>query len=171
MKSRPLLLMLMIIAGCGPLSVPMVHRPDAKDQEKIDRAWNRALTPVDKLSRQDWLDLFVGAQAYQQGVDKLHFRSEKSFKGGRVVMEVHYDRAAPAADLFRVQVFDTDGKLVRKEDYSRKDVEATIHNLFPGNARSADEAERKAFEKEHEARWARIQSYFPEASGNSTGKK
>jgi hypothetical protein len=159
-----LLLLAIVIAGCGPLAVPMVHRPSAEEQGKIDRAWDRALSPVDKLSRQEWLDLFVGAQAYQQGVDNLHFRSEKSFTRGRVVMEVHYDREHPAKDLFRVEVFDRGGKLIRKEDYSRDDVKATLGDLFPGNGRPADKAERKEFEKRHRSRWEKIQSYFPDAS-------
>lgn len=171
MKAFPFLVVVITVAGCGPLSVPMATRPNAERQEKIDRAWDRALSPVSKLTRQEWLDLFVGAQAYQYGVDKLHLRSEKAFSDGRVVMEVSYDRARPQADRFEVRVYNDKGKLLREEKFTRQDVKSTVSDLFPPKTRPADEKERVEFEKQHKARWEKIQSYFPDAGKDTkTGK-
>ena len=71
---------------------PMPPRLDADGQKQIDDAWNQALTPIDKYDNQTLLDLLVITQAYQLGVDSLTFRSEKSFVGGKVVMEIAFDR-------------------------------------------------------------------------------
>lgn len=140
----------------------MVERPSEDDQKSLDDSWNRALSPTDKLSRQEWLDLFVGAQAYQAGVDKLHMRSEKAFSGGTIVMEVHYDRFSPDGDLFEVSVFDATGQLLRKEQYTRKDVEQTRSDLFE-QVGPFDEEERAEHEAEIKARWEKIAGYFPNA--------
>jgi hypothetical protein len=152
--------MLLFVVGCGPLQKPMVHRPSDTQQQEIDDAWNRALSPVDKLDRQEWLDLFVGAQAYQLGVDKLMFRSEKAFANGRVVMEVHYDREAPDKDVFLVQVLDDKSNLVRTERYSRQDVEDTYKLLVevPDGPVDDEQTRRRA------ERWERITEYFPESA-------
>lgn len=140
----------------------MVDRPSEDDQKSLDDSWDRALSPTDKLTRQEWLDLFVGAQAYQAGVDKLHMRSEKAFSGGTIVMEVHYDRFSPDVDLFEVSVFDATGQVLRKEQYTRKDVEQTRSDLFEQVAPN-DEEERAEYEAEIKARWEKIAEYFPNA--------
>jgi hypothetical protein len=162
MKPIILLILAGIMASCGPLSTPMVDRPSENDQKQLDTAWDRALSPIGKLNRQEWLDLFVGAQAYQAGVDKLHMRSEKAFSGGSIVMEVHYDRESPGEDGFEVSVFDEAGKLVRNEKFSRQDVETTRRDLFSAEV-PEDEEERLEFEAEHQARWEKILEYFPNA--------
>ena len=159
---------LILLLGCGPLAVPMVDRPSEEKQAKIDITWNRALDPPDKLSRQEWLDLFVGAQAFQMGVDKLHFRSEKSLATGRIVMEVHYDRASPNEDRFDVRVFDNNDHLLREETYSRDDVENTIGDLFRNSPNSNQEEEWTPKEKEVNQRWEKILSYFPDAKEKKT---
>lgn len=151
---------LLFAAGCGPLQKPMVHRPDDAQQQEIDDTWNRALTPVDKLDRQAWLDLFVGAQAYQLGVDKLMFRSEKALANVRVVMEVHYDRTAPAEDVFLVQVLDDKDNVVRTERYSRQDVEETYKLLVELPIGPVDDAQTQ----QRAARWEQIREYFPESA-------
>jgi hypothetical protein len=162
MKRITLLIIAAMTAGCGPLATPMVERPNEDDQKSLDDSWNRALTPTDKLTRQEWLDLFVGANAYQAGVDKLHMRSEKAFSEGSIVMEVHYDRFSPEVDLFEVSVFDTTGQLQRREQYTRKDVEMARSNLFE-TVGPADEEERAEHEAEIKARWEKIAEYFPNA--------
>lgn len=151
---------LIFVVGCGPLQKPMVHRPDDSQQREIDNAWNRALAPLDKLDRQEWLDLFVGAQAYQLGVDRLTFRSEKAFAHGRVVMEVHYDRAAPAEDAFLVQVLDERNNVVRSERYTRQEVEDTYKLLVevPDGPVDENQARQRA------ERWEKITEYFPESA-------
>src|SRR5690242_6495216 len=82
------------LVGCGPMgSGPMPPRLDAEHQKSIDDSWNKALTPPNNLDNQTILDALVLTHAYEIGVDRLTFRSEKSFSGGTVVMEVHFDRA------------------------------------------------------------------------------
>src|SRR3954469_18665464 len=91
------------VVGCGgPMRVPLPARLDDETQKKVDESWNRALTPADRLGHQDLLDGVVGTQAYQLGVDTFSLRAEKRFDGGRVVMEVAFDRARPADDRFEV---------------------------------------------------------------------
>ena len=160
MRRLLILFLLLLTVGCGPLQKPMAHRPNDAQQQEIDDAWDRALSPVDKLDRQEWLDLFVGAQAYQLGVDKLMFRSEKAFANGRVVMEVHYDRAAPKEDVFLVQVLDDQKNIVRTERYSRQDVEETYKLLVQVPEGPADEDQTR----QRAERWEKITEYFPESA-------
>lgn len=143
--------------GCGPLDHPMPPRPDAESQKQIDDGWDRALTPVGKHDRQQWLDLLVGTKAYQAGVDSLTFRSEKVFSGGKVVMEVFYDRARPDGDRFVVTVYDRAGTKVREEWYNRDLVERTNQDLFD---RKLD---RQPNRPSIEARWRAIAAVFPKS--------
>jgi len=86
-------------------------------------------------------------------------------------MEVRYDRSLPQEDVFEVQVLDDTGKLLRKERFTRNDVESTVRDLFPGNVRPADDEERKKFERQHDARWEKIRSYFPDAGTEKKAAK
>jgi hypothetical protein len=157
---------LLCFSGCGPLTAPMAPRLDDEAQRQIDAAWEKALSPVDRLDHHLLLDVFVGTGAYQRGVDKLSFRSEKRYAGGLVVMEVHYDRAAPADDRFEVKVVDPAGKLLREERYGRDEVEQTYRDLYvnaprplkEGEPESPEEAEKRA---KYQARWAKIEQVFP----------
>jgi hypothetical protein len=156
------------VGGCGPLRMPMAPRFEEKDQKGIDESWNTALDPVDRLDRDRWLDLFVGAQAYQTGVDKLSLRSEKKFHGGLVVMEITFDRAAPNDDRFRVQVIDRGGKLLRQETYTREEVERAynelfLHHLPPKNDNAPDAPDVARQRAAHEKRWQQITEFFPRA--------
>jgi len=154
-----------VLAGCGPMDRPMPPRPSADEQKQIDAAWDAALAPVDKYDRQQWLDALVGTQAYQAGVDTLTFRSEKAFARGKVVMEVFYDRAKPAADRLVVTVFDTAGKQVRQETYTRADVERTAKELFdqcrntPPQPTDPPELVKKRADVE--VRWKAIEGMMP----------
>lgn len=155
------------LAGCGPLRTPMVPRPDDEMQQRIDDAWEAALSPVDRVDHQRFLDVFVGTGAYQYGVDKLAFRSEKRFSGGTVIMEVTFDRAEPAKDGFVVTVHDKAGKEVRRESYGRKEVEQTYQELFvngpphQGNPAKAEPPEAMQKRAAYQARWAKIEELFP----------
>jgi hypothetical protein len=164
-----LALSLAALVGCGPMSSsPMPPRLSADDQKKIDESWDRALTPVDHLDRQALLDAFVVTQAYQSGVDRLTFRSEKKFAGGLVVMEIHFDRAKPDDDRFDVIVQDPNGKELRRINYTRPEIEATARDLFhpafsqprPAGAPPLDPEHAKKYE-EIQKRLAAVQELFP----------
>jgi hypothetical protein len=123
-------MLFLALSGCGPLQAPMPLRPDAEGQKIIDEAWREALRPVDRYGHQALLDVLMLTKAYEAGVDKLTFRSEKKVDDVRVVMEVHYDRLAPAADRFDIQMLDQAGRQLRKERYTREEVEQTYRELF-----------------------------------------
>ena len=108
------------VVGCGPMTSPMPARFDPDSQKEIDAAWDRAFAPAGKLERQELLDVMVGTQAYQLGIDTFHLKATKKFAGGTVVMEVTFDRARPDDDRFEVSVYDESGKLVRQERYTRR---------------------------------------------------
>jgi hypothetical protein len=169
MKRAVLLLCgtVVFFAGCGPMQMPMAPLLKEMEQKQIDEAWDKALTPVDKLDRRRWLDALVASRAYEAGVDKLSFHSEKKFSGGLVVMEVVFDRLAPANDYFRVEVFDQAGKRIREESYGREEVEQVYNDLWvnhpspvgPGPEPEEVTRKREAFE----ARWKEIVEIFPKA--------
>jgi hypothetical protein len=150
--------------GCGPMKVPLPERLDPEAQKAIDDGWNRALTPPDKLGRQELLDVLVGVQAYQLGVDSFTFRAEKRFAGGKVVMEVGYDRSRPNDDRFEVTVYDDAGKVVRNERYTREEIDETFHALFviPRDDHGPAEA-APALRADHHRRWEKIVSLFPKS--------
>lgn len=155
---------LAVLSGCGPMTRPLPERLDDAQQQEVDDAWDRSLTPVEKHDRQTWLDVMAGARAYEHGVDSLTLRSEKKWSGGRVVMEVHFDRAKPTEDRFEVTVSDAAGNVLRRERYDRAEVDQAIADLFPhlppkGDAPDPPEiAAKRAIE---EARWKRIEAVFP----------
>ena len=63
--------------GCGPIGpMPIPDRLSDDDQKKMTESWEKALQPADRLDRQAILDALICTQAYQMGVDRLHFRSE-----------------------------------------------------------------------------------------------
>jgi hypothetical protein len=156
-----------VVVGCGPMTSPMPARFDPESQKQIDAGWDRAFATTDKLNRQELLDVMVGTQAYQLGVDTFYLRATKTFAGGFVVMEIEFDRLKPEADRFEVTVYDVDGKQLRRERYGRKEVEETYDALFvnpppprdpaaPDNPGMADRRAR------HEARWNKIRDLFPD---------
>ena len=78
-------LCVLALSGCGPMgSGPMPPRLDDNEQKQIDESWDKALTPVDRLDRRAVLVALVLSQAYQAGVDKLTFHSEKKCAAGTV---------------------------------------------------------------------------------------
>lgn len=150
---------LILIAGCGPLQMPLPERLDPETQTKIDEGWSKAFAPVNRFDHQGLLDVMVGARAYQLGVDSLAMKSEKRFAGGRAVMEVQYERTKPEQDRFEVTIYDDRGKMLRSERFDRSEIEATyrtLHETIPENA--PDTKTRRA---EQEARWNRVGELFP----------
>lgn len=150
------------VVGCGPMTSPLPPRLDEQGQAKVDEGWNRAFTPADKYDHAALLDVMVGTQAYQLGVDTFHLRAEKKCAGGTVVMEVNFDRARPDDDRFEVTVNDTAGKPIRRERYSRKEVEEAYAALCApaGDPNDPALAARRA---DYEKRWQRIREVFPDA--------
>lgn len=155
----------MFVTGCGPMEKPMVDRLEDDDQQKVDDAWNRALSPVTNLDRQAWLDMMVVARAYQHGVDKLYLRAEKNFAGGSAVMEIKFDRTKPNDDVFHVQVLDKNDVVIRSEEYSRKEVDET-YEFFFSNSVPADGQEEQELIAEREKRIKVISEYFPQDEEN-----
>lgn len=142
--------------GCGPMSRPIPERLSEDAQKQVDEAWEAALTPTNKHDRQTWLDVMVGAYAYQAGVDQFEFRSVKKWSGGTVVMAAKFDRAKPADDRFTLTVNDQAGKPLRTEAYTREDVEETVKALTPPHVPDNDPAMRA-----YKARVAKIEAVLP----------
>ena len=96
---------LAVAFGCGPMNAPLPERLDPETQKKIDDAWTghsdaagQAGTPGS--ARSSW----SAPLRIRHGIDTLIFRSEKRFAGGKVVMEVAFDRTRPDDDRFEVTV-------------------------------------------------------------------
>lgn len=161
-----LALLLLCPLACGPMNGMLPERLSPERQVDIDKGWDNALSPVDRLNRQELLDVLAGAKLFQLGVDHLYFRSEKRFSGGKVIMTVEFDRERPESDYFEISVVDFEDAVLRRESFSREDIETTYRELgerFP--ARKEDDppedpeiAWRRAAQK---ARWERIVSFFP----------
>jgi hypothetical protein len=149
------------VVGCGPTSRPLPERLNDDDQKRIDQAWDAALAPPDRHDRQTWLDVMVGAHAYQAGVDQFEFRSVKRWAGGTVVMESRFDRAKPADDRFTITVNDRAGKPLRTEAYTREDVGRTVRELTASQV--PDDAVAKAA---FDTRVKRIADILPQPKGD-----
>ncbi len=129
------------LAGChGPLAKPMVDRLDVEQQQAVDDAWHNMFDPPQRLDPTLLLDVILAQQLHQAGVDSLHLVSEKRVGDGLVVMEVWYDRDEPAGDEFTLAYVDAEGDEIRRERYTRDEVEERFQFLFRPLlvARSAD---------------------------------
>jgi hypothetical protein len=103
--------------------------------------WVNMLSPTDRLDRDLLLDTLIAFQLHGLGVDRLTMQSEKDYIGGRVRMNVEFDRQRPEVDCFRVSVFDRGGRLVRAERYTGQEVLDHVHALaepLPPQAIDAD---------------------------------
>lgn len=157
------------LSGCGPLpNPPLPVRVDDETQKTITASWDKALTPVDRFDGQSLLDVLLTTTAYQHGVDKLEFRSEKALSDGTVVMEMHFDRGAPDRDRFTVTVSDRLGKVLRQEQYNREQIETTASELTSGLAelrKKCSQGTATPLEQQRlaalEARLARVASVWP----------
>lgn len=159
--------------GCGPLTVPGVHRLSPDDQAVFEDMWANMLAPPDRLDRELLLDTVCAYQMFQVGVDRLTMRSEKDVPGGKAVMVVRYDRRDPSADTFAVDLYDRGGTVVRSERYSQAEVFArapvvsgsvsvrigpagTQPETQPADAQPAETPEERAARAADERRAARI---------------
>jgi hypothetical protein len=156
------------VSGCGPLQAPLPARLDDEQQKAINESWDKALSPVNRFDNQSLLDILITTSAYQVGVDKLEFRSEKNFSGGVVVMEVRFERLAPERDLFTVTVQDRQGKVLRQDRYGREQIETTYRELFVESATVRQKRDQGIASPEeirklesYEARLKLIESAFP----------
>lgn len=154
----------LFVVGCrGPLTKPMVDRLGEETQQKVDDAWANMFAPPDRLDRILMLDVILSGQLHQFGVDYLRLVSEKHVGEGLVVMEVRYDREDPMFDEFTVAYLDREGYEVRRERFTREEVEERIDFLFTNEIVTEDmdselreEIERRIAEKE--ARHEEIQA-------------
>lgn len=154
------------VAACGPIIVPMGSHLTPDQQQVVDQSWQRALAADDELGRQGWLDLMVGSFAFQYGVDRFHFTSEKEVDNRLAVMEVRFNRAQPDDDAFEITVFDGERKILRKERYNRADVEESIAAMYDTNASADAQSENwKRLTQDREARRHRIERIFPRPDG------
>lgn len=165
---------LLIIAACsGPMLFPMVDRLDELQQLEVERNWKNLVDAGADLDRQGWLDVMVSTFAFQRGVDRLEFHSEKEIDDRLVVMEVRYDRAQPQKDAFDITIFDEERKILRKESYSREDVEEVILAMYravgtpkspPPGVETVDDWSQ--YWKRADARRERVRKLFPISEGN-----
>lgn len=118
-----------VSAGCGPMTQPMVQRLPEEAQHQVDDVWDNLLQPPDRLDRTTLLDALTLYQLFQVGIDRLNMTSEKDVLGGRVVMTVRFDRAHPCLDEFTVTYVNRHGREVRRERYSREEVEESLELL------------------------------------------
>jgi hypothetical protein len=81
---------------------------------------------------------------------------------------VGFDRARPTDDRFVVTVHDPDGKVVRSERYSRKDIDDTLRDLF-GIGGEGHAPNAPAPPGDREARWEKIRLLFPGAPEGHAG--
>jgi len=132
MRFALLILLTASITGCGPLVSPMLPRLKPDEQHQVDQAWDNLLTPVQRVDRQTLLDTSVAFWMYTLGVDRMHMTSEKYFSGGTVVMEIDCDRAVPDSDQYTITVLDRQGRTLRRERYSRSDVEESSTEMLSG---------------------------------------
>lgn len=116
--------------GCGPMFAPLSTPLSEADQKQVDAMWDNMLTPVNRIDRQTLLDTISVFWMFQLGVDRLHLRTEKYLKHGTVIMEADCDRASPQTDEFTVTVLDEQGRTLRRERYSRSDVEDTYKIMW-----------------------------------------
>lgn len=156
-----LLLLLLVCwpsAGCGPMLAPLPVRLDEDAQSAIDLSWEKALTPVGALDHQGLLDVLIHSNAYQLGVDRLTFRSEKRYSGGTVVMEIEFQRQAPTMDRFEVSMLDLEGRAVRKESYSRQDIECSYRELHEEHAKLRAKSQQVALTPAEQERLAGLET-------------
>lgn len=156
--------LIVITAGCqGPLPQPMVFRLDDDMQKSMDDKWRCMLAPPDRADHTLLVDAIIEGHMHEWGIDRGRFVSEKDVGDGRAVMEVNYERANPEADEFVFAYFDPDGNEIRREEYSRQEVEERISFFYGpmtsyGSAGLFDErpklsrAKREQLERERQAR-------------------
>ncbi len=144
MRALRLVILALALPGCGPLFSPMLPKLGPEDQKVVDQMWDNMLTPVQRVDRTTLLDANIGYWMYAIGVDRLRMTSEKYFNGGKAIMEIECDRANPDIDQFTITVLDDRGRTVRRERYTRSDVDDSsmmmhgLRNVGPADLREAE---------------------------------
>ncbi len=138
MRFALLTVLIASMTGCGPLVSPMAPRLEPEMQRQVDQAWDNLLTPVRRVDRQTLLDANIAFWMYTMGVDRLHMVSQKCFSGGTAIMEIDCDRANADSDQYTITVLDRQGRTVRRERYSRSDVEESSKMLVTGDVVHAE---------------------------------
>ena len=122
-------LLAIVLTGCGPMFLPATVPLSAEEQKQVDSMWDNLLSPVGRVNRQTLLDTILVYWLFQSGVDRLHMTSEKYFAHGKAVMEIDCDRPNPQTDQFSITVLDDRGRTIRRERYSRADIEKAAADL------------------------------------------
>src|SRR5437588_2750266 len=116
------LLLLPLLPGCGPTTVPAFVRLGPEQQARLDASWKNMLTPTDRLDRELLLDVMLVYQLHQLGIDRATYEADKAFGDGAIHMRVTFDRAKPLDDRFVVEVRNKQKQLIRTETYSGEEV-------------------------------------------------
>jgi hypothetical protein len=136
------------------------------------------LEPVGRADRQTLLDTTLAFWLFEIGVDRMHMTSEKHFTHGSVLMEADCDRVNPDLDQFTITIVDERGRTLRRERYTRADVEESsnalhgVANAGPqeierandrekpdadrASTASSETSDRRRKEKERERRWKAV---------------
>ncbi|HSZ58843.1 MAG TPA: hypothetical protein VK797_24600 [Tepidisphaeraceae bacterium] len=122
-------LLAILLTGCGPMFLPETVPLSPEEQKQVDSMWDNLLSPVNRVNRQTLFDAILVYWLFQSGVDRLHMTSEKFFAHGKAVMEIDCERANPQADQFSITVLDDRGRTLRRERYSRADIEKSAADL------------------------------------------
>jgi hypothetical protein len=130
----------------------MVTRLPEEQQKEVDSAWDNMLRPPDRLDRVLLLDTILSSQLWQLGIDRLDLTSEKRYADGWIRMEVRFDREHPELDEFALTLLDKTGRQLRRERYTREEVDERFAFLAGGcdvmEGETPEEASRRtAFER------------------------
>ena len=122
MKCIIFVLFLSLFSGCGAVMSPFFIRLDADQQKVVDGMWNNMFTPPARLDRDLLLDVLCQYQVLQMGADRVHITAEKYLTAGKVILDADFDRANADADQMTILALDSAGHTVRRERYSRKEI-------------------------------------------------
>ncbi len=124
---RVTLILALLIAGCGPMTIPAIRPLDPEQQAVVDGMWNNMLTPDDRLDRDLLLDVILINQLHQLGADRVRYVAIKETAAGTVTMVVDFDRARRAAGrpdsgTFTVTLSNPAGAVIRRDVYTGNEV-------------------------------------------------
>ena len=110
--------------GCEGLDAsPMAYRADESAQRVRDEYWRNLIASQGMLDRDKFLHALMEHQPFQFGIDTLRLSSRKVSDGQAIEMEITYERSKPSWDAFSVIIRAENGEVIRREVYSREDVE------------------------------------------------
>ena len=124
-----LLLVGIMLAGCGPIMFPAGYRLPDEEQWEVDNAWEQAMNPPELLGREDLLTFLISHGSHVLGVDRFSFRSEKDLPRGKAIMTVEFDVATPGDGEFSFEYRNLAGQVLRRETYSGEEVLLTVKAL------------------------------------------